>query len=80
MPTECPVQWRGVVLNAPDWSNESHTLAAAATMEGRFVVHLMVNAYWDRSSSRFLLGITLTILGTASLIRFWMHLTTFVTG
>ncbi|OPY81175.1 MAG: Glycogen debranching enzyme [Syntrophorhabdus sp. PtaU1.Bin153] len=44
-----PVQWHGVRLNAPDWGNESHTLAATITgMGGRFMLHLMVNAYWEQ--------------------------------
>jgi glycogen operon protein len=30
-----PFQWHGVKLNAPDWSHESHTLAATVRLLGR---------------------------------------------
>ena len=43
-----PVQWHGVRLNAPDWSHQSHTLAAAVPLLGyRYRMHLMINAYWE---------------------------------
>jgi glycogen operon protein len=43
-----PVQWHGVKLNAPDWSHESHTLAATAPLLGyRLLLHLIINAYWQ---------------------------------
>jgi glycogen operon protein len=43
-----PVQWHGVRLSAPDWSYDSHTLAATAPLLGyRMVLHLIVNAYWE---------------------------------
>ena len=33
---------------SPDWSDESHSLAfTAGTLEGQFLVHLMLNAYWE---------------------------------
>lgn len=42
------IQWHGVKLNQPDWSAESHSLAAAAeSLRGRFLLHLMLNAYWE---------------------------------
>jgi glycogen operon protein len=42
-----PVQWHGVRLGAPDWSHDSHTLAATVRLPGdQVVLHLMVNAYW----------------------------------
>jgi len=42
-----PFQWHGVKLNAPDWSYESHTLAATVPLIGyHFVLHFIVNAYW----------------------------------
>ncbi len=38
----------GCKLDRPDWSDESHSLAAtASTLDGRFLVHLMFNAYWE---------------------------------
>jgi pullulanase/glycogen debranching enzyme len=43
-----PVQWHGVKLNHPGWGNEAHTLSATVRMlEGRVLMHLMVNAYWE---------------------------------
>jgi len=43
-----PVQWHGVKLNSPDWSYDSHTLAATVPLLGyRMVLHLIVNAYWE---------------------------------
>jgi glycogen operon protein len=43
-----PVQWQGVKLDAPDWSYDSHSLAATVRLPGdRVVVHLMVNTYWE---------------------------------
>ena len=43
-----PAQWHGVKLNAPDWSDQSHTLAATFTVAGgRLLLHVMINAYWD---------------------------------
>jgi glycogen operon protein len=43
-----PVQWQGVRLNEPDWSYDSHSLAATVRLPGDLMVlHLMVNAYWE---------------------------------
>ena len=42
-----PVQWHGIKLDSPDWSYESHVLAATVPLPGNQVLlHLMVNAYW----------------------------------
>ena len=42
------VQWHGVRLGAPDWSDDSHSLAATVRLLGdREVLHIMVNAYWE---------------------------------
>jgi isoamylase len=42
-----PVQWHGVKLNSPDWSHESHTLAATVRLLGYpLLMHIIVNAYW----------------------------------
>jgi glycogen operon protein len=42
------VQWHGVRLGAPDWSDSSRSLAFTATMPGRGLeMHVMVNAYWE---------------------------------
>jgi hypothetical protein len=43
-----PLSWHGVKLNAPDWSHQSHTLAATVPLLGyRLMLHLIVNAYWE---------------------------------
>jgi glycogen operon protein len=42
------IQWHGVVLNRPDWSEHSHSLAfTLPTLRGRFRLHGMLNAYWE---------------------------------
>ncbi len=43
-----PVQWQGIRLNNPDWSDDSHSLAATVRLPGgRVVIHLIVNSYWE---------------------------------
>jgi glycogen operon protein len=43
-----PVTWHGVRLNAPDWSHDSHTLAATVGLLGYPVLlHIIVNAFWQ---------------------------------
>lgn len=43
-----PVQWHGVKLHAPDWSDESHTLAATVPLLGYpLLLHIMINPYWE---------------------------------
>jgi glycogen operon protein len=43
-----PFQWHGVELNAPDWSHQSHTLAATVGLFGYpMLLHLIINAYWE---------------------------------
>jgi glycogen operon protein len=42
------IEWHGVALNRPDWSDHSRSLAF--TMHGlaeRFLLHGMLNAYWE---------------------------------
>ncbi|OIP93617.1 MAG: glycogen debranching enzyme GlgX [Syntrophobacteraceae bacterium CG2_30_61_12] len=42
------IQWHGVRLHCPDWSDVSHTLACTArTPDGKFLMHAMVNAYTE---------------------------------
>ncbi len=42
------IQWHGVKLNEPDWSDDSHSIALTAwSLRGRFVIHLMINTYWE---------------------------------
>jgi isoamylase len=45
---ERPVQWHGVKLNSPDWSEQSHTLAAtSALLWDQLLLQIIVNAYWE---------------------------------
>ena len=42
------IQWHGVELNEPDWSDESRSIALTAwSLRGRFVIHLMINTFWE---------------------------------
>jgi glycogen operon protein len=42
------IQWHGVRLNQPDWGSDSRSLAATAQVfRGKFLLHLMLNAYWE---------------------------------
>jgi len=41
------IEWHGVALNQPDWSEHSHSLAfSLRSLRGRFLFHGMLNAYW----------------------------------
>jgi glycogen operon protein len=41
------IEWHGVVLNRPDWSEHSHSLAfTLRTLRASFLLHGMLNAYW----------------------------------
>jgi len=42
------IRWHGVKLNQPDWSDESHSLAATLrSLKGSYLLHFMLNAYWE---------------------------------
>jgi hypothetical protein len=42
------IQWHGVHLQQPDWSDHSHSLAAMIqSLSARFLLHRMFNAYWE---------------------------------
>jgi glycogen operon protein len=42
------IEWHGVALNRPDWSEHSHSLAfTLRSLRGRFLFHGMLNAYWE---------------------------------
>ena len=46
------IEWHGVALGRPDWSDGSHSLAfTARTPCWHFAIHGMFNAYWSRSPS-----------------------------
>ncbi len=42
------IEWHGVSLKRPDWSEHSHSLAfTLQSMRARFLLHGMLNAYWE---------------------------------
>ncbi len=42
------IEWHGVTLHHPDWSEHSHTLAfTLRSVHARFLLHAMLNAYWE---------------------------------
>jgi isoamylase len=42
------IHWHGIRLNEPDWSDSSLCIAMTAwSLRGRFVIHVMINAYWE---------------------------------
>jgi isoamylase len=42
------IEWHGVVLDRPDWSDHSHALAFTLRgLRARFLLHGMLNAYWE---------------------------------
>jgi glycogen operon protein len=42
------IEWHGVNLDCPDWSESSRSLALTLrSLYGRFLFHVMLNAYWE---------------------------------
>jgi glycogen operon protein len=42
------IEWHGVELGRPDWSEQSHSLVFTLTsLRGRFMLHAMLNAFWE---------------------------------
>jgi glycogen operon protein len=42
------IEWHGVALHHPDWSDPSHSLAfTVRSLRSRFLLHGMLNAYWE---------------------------------
>ncbi len=42
------LQWHGIALHKPDWSEDSHSIALTlSSLRGRFTIHVMLNAYWE---------------------------------
>jgi glycogen operon protein len=42
------IEWHGVALGEPDWSDASHSLAATFRFDDDgLALHLMINAYWE---------------------------------
>ncbi|HXX81008.1 MAG TPA: alpha-amylase family glycosyl hydrolase, partial [Thermodesulfovibrionales bacterium] len=43
------IAWHGVKLNQPDWGEDSHSIALTLrSIRGRFMIHIMVNAFWEK--------------------------------
>jgi hypothetical protein len=46
--TRARIEWHGVTLKRPDWSDHSHSLAfTVQSLRARFLLHGMLNAYWE---------------------------------
>jgi isoamylase len=42
------IEWHGVALRRPDWSDQSHSLAfTLRSLRARFLVHGILNTYWE---------------------------------
>ena len=42
------ITWHGIKFDQSDWSDDSHSLAVMClTLDGRFLIHFIVNAYWQ---------------------------------
>jgi glycogen operon protein len=42
------IEWHGVELNRPDWSDHSHSLAfTLRSLHARFLLYGILNAYWE---------------------------------
>ena len=42
------IEWHGVKINQPDWSDVSHSIAFSAhSIHGNYLHHLIFNAYWE---------------------------------
>jgi glycogen operon protein len=45
---QADMRWHGVRLDEPDWSWDSHTLAATVeSLSGNYALHVAINAFWD---------------------------------
>jgi isoamylase len=45
---QAKIEWHGVALHRPDWSEHSHSLAfTMESLRARFLLHGMLNAYWE---------------------------------
>jgi isoamylase len=42
------IEWHGVTLKYPDWSDHSHSIAfTVRSLRARFLFHGVLNAYWE---------------------------------
>jgi isoamylase len=45
---QAQLEWHGVALGRPDWSDDSHSIALTVkSLRGRFTLHAMLNSYWE---------------------------------
>ena len=45
---EAQIRWHGIKLYAPDWGDDSHSIAfTVRSLRGHFTMHAMLNAYWQ---------------------------------
>jgi glycogen operon protein len=45
---QAQLEWHGITLRRPDWSDDSHSIAfTISSLRGRFTIHAMLNAYWE---------------------------------
>ncbi|MBR0735167.1 hypothetical protein JQ636_38340 [Bradyrhizobium japonicum] len=48
LPNRARIEWHGVTLKQPGWSNHLHSLAfTPRSLRARFLLHRMLNAYWE---------------------------------
>jgi glycogen operon protein len=46
---QAQIAWHGVRRNEPDWGADSHAIALTVkSLRGRFMIHMMFNAYWEQ--------------------------------
>ncbi|MXP22304.1 glycogen debranching protein GlgX [Gordonia sp. HNM0687] len=65
------IEWHGVWLYRPDWSDDSHSLAISLrSLRAEVCLHGMVNAYWEPLS--FEIPSTLSSTGESSPWRRWV--------
>ena len=64
-----PIEWHGVALKRPDWSDHSHSLGLTLqSLRYRLLLHGMLNAYWERADLRVAAGVRRA--GVATLDRY----------
>jgi isoamylase len=45
---QAQLDWHGIGLHRPDWSDDSHSIAfTVSSLRRRFTIHAMVNTYWE---------------------------------
>jgi isoamylase len=45
---QAQIEWHGIALRSPDWSDNSHSIAfTVSSLHGRFTIYAALNAYWE---------------------------------